>query len=127
MSIPANPSPPNHEDAFIETLSIVPTSDLSTNYTETGLIGAGRTLGIFYSYAGRRLERVVGKVAHKAGYGPQATYLKIQELLRTEWKVDDKKSKFVSLLFSIYTTNLVFTISFQSPYYANYVSRCLTM
>ena len=44
-----------------------------------------------------------------------------------EWKVDDKKSKIVSLLFSIYTAKPVFTISFQSPYYANYVSRCLTM
>ena len=90
------------EDNCTETFSIVPTTELSTNYTETGLIGPGRTLGIFYSYAGRRLERVVGKVAHKAGYGPQATYLKIQELLRTEWKVDDKKSRIVSLLFSIY-------------------------
>ena len=127
MSIPADPSPLNREDVCIEALSIVPASDLSTKYTETGLIGAGRTIGILYSSAGRRLERVVGNVAHKAGYGPQATYLKIQELIRTEWKVDDKKSKIVSLLFSIYTAKPVFTISFQSPYYANYVSRCLTM
>ena len=91
MSIPADPSPLNREDVCIEALSIVPASDLSTRYTETSLIGAGRTIGILYSSAGRRLERVVGNVAHKAGYGPQATYLKIQELIRTEWKVEIRK------------------------------------
>ena len=86
------------EDNRTETFSIVPTTELSTNYTESGLIGPGRTLGIFYDYAGRRLERVVGRVAHKAGFGPQATYLKMQELLSTEWKVDDNKSNTLLLL-----------------------------
>ena len=82
----------NREDIRIETLSIVPTSDYSTNYTETGLVGAGRTLGILYSYTGRRLEKAVGRVAHRAGLGPHATHLKIQQLLRTEWKTDNYTS-----------------------------------
>ena len=90
MSTPTYPL--NDEDIRIETLSIVPTSDFSTNYTESGIIGAGRTLGIFYSSAGRKFERAVGRVAHKAGFGPQATYSKIQDLVRIDWKTDKNKS-----------------------------------
>ena len=84
LHMPTAADPLYFEDNRTETFSIVPTTELSTNYTESGRIGPGRTLGIFYDYAGRRLERVVGRVAHKAGFGPQATYLKMQELLSTE-------------------------------------------
>ena len=81
-----------NEEACTETFSIVPTSDFSTNYTETGLVGTGRTLGILYIHVGRRLEKAVSRVAHKAGLGPHATFLRMQELFRTEWKTDDNKS-----------------------------------
>ena len=74
MSIPADPSPLNREDVCIEALSIVPASDLSTKYTETSLIGAGRTLGILYSYAGRRRERESSAMSRiRLGMGPWAT------------------------------------------------------
>ena len=64
----------------------------STNDTASNLPGPGRLLGNAYSYAGRRLERAVGAVVHKAGLGPNATYSKIQDLYGTEWRNDDKKS-----------------------------------
>ena len=63
----------------------------STNDTASNLPGPGRLLGNAYSYAGRRLERAVGVVAHKAGFGPNAVYQKIQELNQIGWKNDNKK------------------------------------
>ena len=98
MSIPTDSSPLNDEDVpiHVETFSIAHTSELSTNYTETGLIGTGRTLGILYSYAGRRLERAVGRVAHRAGLGPHATFIKMQELLQISWEEDEKTSTYLS-------------------------------
>ena len=63
----------------------------STNDTASNLPGPGRLLGNAYSYAGRRLERVVGVVAHKAGFGPNAVYQKIQELNKIGWRNDEKK------------------------------------
>ena len=99
------PPSKNHskpEDTGRKTFSIAFSSDYSTNYTESGLIGAGRTLGAFYSYAGRRIENAVGRVAHKAGFGPHATYLKIQEVFRTEWKNDEDKSVFQHYSFLLY-------------------------
>lgn len=68
------------------------TSVSSTNDTASNLPGPGRVLGNVYSSAGRRLERAVGVVAHKAGFGPNATYKKIQELDRAGWKNSEKKS-----------------------------------
>ena len=85
--------PLDRKGAGTETFSLTFTSNYSTNYTQTGLIGTGRALGILYSYAGRRLERVVGRVAHKAGLGPHAMYSKIQELIGTEWRNNDRKSE----------------------------------
>ena len=63
----------------------------STNDTASNLPGPGRLLGNAYSYAGRRLERAVGVVAHKAGFGPNAVYQKIQELNKIGWRNDEKK------------------------------------
>ena len=63
----------------------------STNDTASNLPGPGRLLGNAYSYAGRRLERAVGVVAHKAGFGPNAVYQRIQELNQIGWKNDEKK------------------------------------
>ena len=76
-----------------DTQSVTRTSLFSTNYTTSNNIGPGRVLGNFYSYTGRNLERVVGQVAHKAGFGPTATYEKIQQLYRTEWRNDEKKGE----------------------------------
>lgn len=42
----------------------------STNDTMSNNVGAGRVLGNFYGKAGKRLERVLGGIAHRAGFGP---------------------------------------------------------
>ena len=132
--MPDPTGPLNHEDIHIETLSIVPTSDYSTNYTETGLVGAGRTLGILYSYTGRRLEKAVGRVAHRAGLGPHATYLKIQQLLRTEWKTDNYTSTYLTYysfpsdltlslwLLTSFLGSLICKLSFKLFNYTKYAS-----
>ena len=52
----------------------------STNYTMSNNIGTGRVLGNLYSYAGRRLEKTIGLLAHRAGLGPNTTYEKIQAI-----------------------------------------------
>ena len=58
----------------------------------SNLVGPGRVLGNLYSNAGRRLERVLGSAAHRAGLGPIATYEKITELCQAIWRTDVKKS-----------------------------------
>ena len=40
-------------------------SELTTNATESDLVGPGRTLGLFYSRAGRALENGLSKVARR--------------------------------------------------------------
>ena len=67
-----------------DNLSIV--STFSTNYTMSNLIGAGRTLGLLYSRAGRAFEKSAAFVAEKAGYGPQAIYNKLLVSTRTSTK-----------------------------------------
>ncbi|KAH8104237.1 hypothetical protein DFH11DRAFT_1765478 [Phellopilus nigrolimitatus] len=49
------------------------------NTTADNLPGAGRTLGLFYSSAGRQLEVLLGRIAGRLGRGPQATALRIQK------------------------------------------------
>lgn len=45
----------------------------SDDLTESDLIGPGRTLGKAYRYAGDKLEKALGNLADKAGYGPNAS------------------------------------------------------
>lgn len=52
----------------------------STNSTASNLIGTGRVLGNFYSLTGRHLERTLGDIAHRVGFGPEAIYQKICEV-----------------------------------------------
>lgn len=47
-------------------------SDFSTNATTSNVPGAGRTLDLFYQFAGRKLENALNKTAHDMGYGPNA-------------------------------------------------------
>lgn len=63
----------------------------STNSTVSNLPGPGRVLGNLYSFAGQHLERRLGNVAQKAGFGPEAVYEKICALHREDWKTDGKK------------------------------------
>ncbi|KAH8116574.1 hypothetical protein DFH11DRAFT_1219359 [Phellopilus nigrolimitatus] len=51
----------------------------STNATDDNLPGAGRTLGLLYSFAGRHLEVQLGRLAERLGRGPRATALRIQK------------------------------------------------
>ncbi|KAH8116573.1 hypothetical protein DFH11DRAFT_1219351 [Phellopilus nigrolimitatus] len=51
----------------------------SMNATADNLPGAGRTLGLFYSSAGRHLEVQLGRVAERLGRGPQEAALRIKE------------------------------------------------
>ncbi|KAH8110472.1 hypothetical protein DFH11DRAFT_1514209 [Phellopilus nigrolimitatus] len=52
---------------------------VSTNATADNLPGAGRTLGLLYSHAGRHLEVLLGGIAERMGRGPRATFLRIQK------------------------------------------------
>ena len=61
-------------DEMSDAQSAASSSLYSTNYTMSNLVGPGRVLGNLYSSLGRRLERSIGASAHKAGYGPTATY-----------------------------------------------------
>lgn len=61
-------------------------STFSTNYTMSDLAGTGRVLGNLYSTAGRRLEKVLGVVAGKIGYGPEAAYRSLQHQCRQSSK-----------------------------------------
>lgn len=55
-------------------------STFSTNYTMSGIVGAGLTVGKFYSLVGRKIENVLGYSAYKAGYGPLAVFEKMMIL-----------------------------------------------
>lgn len=63
----------------------------STNSTVSNLVGTGRVIGNVYNFAGKRLERRLGDVAHRAGFSPEAVYEKICSLYREDWKMDGKK------------------------------------
>lgn len=65
----------------------------STNDTMSNNVGAGRVLGNFYGKAGKRLERVLGGIAHRAGFGPDAIYQKVQTLYLEDWKTDSRKGE----------------------------------
>lgn len=55
-------------------------STFSTNYTMSGIVGAGLTVGKLYSLVGRKIENVLGYSAYKAGYGPLAVFEKMMIL-----------------------------------------------
>ena len=61
-------------DEMSDAQSASSSSLYSTNYTMSNIVGPGRVLGNLYSCLGRRLEKTVSVAAHKAGYGPSATY-----------------------------------------------------
>ena len=75
------------DDELHDTQSVTSSSFYSSNYTMSNLVGPGRVLGNLYSSLGRRLERSIGASAHKAGFGPSATYEKIQDYYETVRKV----------------------------------------
>ena len=54
---------------------------VSTNATEANIPGVGRTIGLFYDYAGGKLQKKINQVSEKLGYGPRATALKIEKTL----------------------------------------------
>ncbi|THH06233.1 hypothetical protein EW145_g4225 [Phellinidium pouzarii] len=58
--------------------SVYTYSSISTNATADNLPGPGRTLDLFYNFAGRLLERRLNTVAEELGYGPRATAQRIQ-------------------------------------------------
>jgi len=47
-------------------------SSIDSNATADNLPGPGRTLGLFFAYLGRNLERGMGALAARRGYGPDA-------------------------------------------------------
>lgn len=53
-------------------------SSISTNSTASNVIGPGRTLGLAYKFAGKRLEASLNKCFEKAGFGPHAASRRIQ-------------------------------------------------
>lgn len=53
-------------------------SSQSTNMTEDGLPGAGRTIGLFYSAAGKLLEGKLRSTAERFGRGPHLTAVRIK-------------------------------------------------
>ena len=69
------------------------TSVFPMNHTMNNLVRTGRTLGRLGSSLERHVERALSVAGHKAGFGPAATYEKIEELYRTNWKGDENKSK----------------------------------
>lgn len=70
-------------------------SSYSTNSTTSNLIGVGRTLGNFYSFTGKHLEKRLGDFAHRAGFGPEAIYQTIRALYSENWKNDKKKGEVI--------------------------------
>lgn len=77
--------------AFIEDDVTLYTGYTSTNATTANMIGAGRTLGKFYGKAGKPLAEMLGNIAHKYGFGPDAVYDKIRTLYSQNWRTDNKK------------------------------------
>ena len=84
---------PNNDNIDIQ--SVTNSSLYSTNYTMSNLVGQGRVLGNLYSYTGRNLEIFSSRAAHKAGFGPTATYEKIEQLYRSGWTYSGSTSEFI--------------------------------
>ncbi|KAI5116346.1 hypothetical protein M0805_005821 [Coniferiporia weirii] len=65
-------------DPYADRLSLQSLYSASSNGTVDNLPGAGRILGNVYSFTGRRLEKQLGSIAERLGYGPRATAFRIQ-------------------------------------------------
>lgn len=59
-------------------------SSISTNRTEDGLIGPGRTLGLLYAYLGRKIENQLNRLALNRGLGPEAAFRRIVSSVESE-------------------------------------------
>lgn len=57
---------------------LVLTNTNSTNDTTSTIRGPGRTLGRFLGKVGLEFEDVLGRAAHRMGYGPSAMSLRIE-------------------------------------------------
>lgn len=60
------------------------TSSVSTNATADNLIGPGRTLGLLYSFLGRRLEARINQIAEHRGHGPRAAFDRLKLRIKAE-------------------------------------------
>ena len=87
--------------------SISPSSAslFATNYTISTFAGPGRAVGNLCVSVGRHVGRTVGTVTHKAGLGHNATYERIQELCRTNWRADENSSEIILFVMSFSSAN----------------------
>ena len=86
----------NHDDGWRCSESIVQASCIpysSMNDTQLDFPGVC-ACGLFGNLhnAGRRIEKLANIVSKKFRLGPDATYLRIQELYRVGWETDRNKS-----------------------------------
>ena len=62
----------------------------SSDMTCSNLPGPGRGIGKLYSKAGKALERLISRAAHKLGYGPEAIARRISIRIR---QLSDQRQK----------------------------------
>ena len=79
----------------VQSISPSSASLFATNYTISTFAGPGRAVGNLCISVGRHVGRTAGTVTHKAGLGQNATYEKIQELCRTNWRADENSSEII--------------------------------
>lgn len=70
----------------------------STTSTMSNNIGAGRTIDKAFRKGGKRLEKMLGNLAHKLGKGPEATYQRICDLYLNDWRKNSEKGTTSSAL-----------------------------
>ena len=68
-------------------------STVSTYFTQSNLPGAGRLLGNLYRKAGKRFEKPTHRLVHRAGYGPESSYVKLMNLYRDQSEITDAEAK----------------------------------
>lgn len=81
------------DDASALTYSYFSTD--STNQTKSNLVGTGRLIGKFYSWAGSSLERRLGRIALRAGIGRYAKAVIVmrkeaKDLTNTLWSTNER-------------------------------------
>ncbi|EJD03202.1 uncharacterized protein FOMMEDRAFT_156585 [Fomitiporia mediterranea MF3/22] len=79
------------DEGDVSTLELC-SQQTSSNDTASNLRGPGRTLGRLYSRGGRALEAVIGRAAHRSGFGPKAVASRIRriELKRIRFSGDNE-------------------------------------
>lgn len=70
---------PDGKAVYVQQFCLASSSTISTNATCSDNPGPGRVLDNLFQFLGRKLELAVGKLAHKAGYGPDALSKKLAE------------------------------------------------